>query len=243
MKPTLSHEERDGLTLLTDPGASQAGVRIAFTDRRGGISTGPFESLNLSTAVGDEETSVAANRHAVTAAAGFKLDGFVLARQMHGASVLEVDRKASGVVGEGDALITRSPGVVIGVLTADCVPVLLASQNGVAAVHAGWRGLVGGVIEEAVNTLGNIEAAWVGPGIHACCYEVGPEVEDAFHERALPVAGTRRVDPVRAAVVVLRRAGIDRITSSSECTSCEARFFSHRRDGVTGRQGGFIEWT
>lgn len=228
--------------MLTDPGAPQAGVRIAFTDRRGGVSTGPFQSLNLSTAVGDEDASVAANRHAVTTAAGFEPNDLTLGRQVHGAGVLEVHGETSGVVGEGDALIARSPGVAIGVLTADCVPILLASQRGVAAVHAGWRGLVGGVIEESVKALGDVETAWVGPGIHACCYEVGPEVEEAFRKRSLPVAGTRRVDPVRAAAVALRRAGIDRIASSFECTSCEPRFFSHRRDGDTGRQGGFIEW-
>ena len=114
------------------------------------------------------------------------------------------------MIGEADVLVTRAPGRVIGILTADCVPVVVRGDGVVAIAHAGWRGLVGGAIEAAVAAVGEVRGAWVGPSIHSCCYEVGPEVIAAFTERRLPVEGRDRVDPGRAAVAVLERAGIER---------------------------------
>jgi copper oxidase (laccase) domain-containing protein len=126
-------------------------------------------------------------------------------------------------------------------MSADCVPVLLAGTEEVIAVHAGWRGLVGGVIDRALERLGPARAAWIGPCIKGCCYEVGTDVIDAFRSAELPT-GEGRVDPADAAAAILERADVKDVEVATECTSCDDRFFSHRRDGVTGRQGGFIAW-
>jgi purine-nucleoside/S-methyl-5'-thioadenosine phosphorylase / adenosine deaminase len=107
-------------------------------------------------------------------------------------------------------------------------------------VHAGWRGLVAGAIEAGVAAVGPVTRAWVGPSIHACCYEVSTEVLDAFAAAGLPRAGDDRVDPGRAATFALRRAGVHAIAATDECTSCDRRYFSYRRDGLTGRQGSFV---
>ncbi|MGH2693570.1 MAG: polyphenol oxidase family protein [Actinomycetota bacterium] len=238
-----SHNE---VSVLTDDDARGSGVLVAFTDRRGGVSGAPYESLNLAARVGDEASAVEENRRRAAAASGFELETLALARQVHGSFVLEVARAEegmmghAGVVGEADVLVARRGGVVLGMLTADCAPVVLAGSAGVAVVHAGWRGLVSGVIESGVSSLGEVERAWVGPCIRACCYEVGREVVDAFEERRLPVAGSDRVDIGRAATVALRRAKVGDILVSDVCTSCDINFFSHRRDGITGRQGGFV---
>ena len=214
-------------------------VRIAFTDRQGGTSKPPYDSLNLAARVGDDPDDVAANRALAGEAAGFDPERLVLARQVHGSDALEAQPGESGVMGEGDVLIARRAGVVIGMLTADCAPVILAGEHGIAVVHAGWRGLVAGAIEAGVEGLGSVDAAWVGPCIHACCYEVGDDVTQAFEAVGLPVAGTDRVDPAQAAAFALGRAGISNINVAPECTHCDDRFFSYRRDGTTGRQGAF----
>lgn len=225
---------------LTDD-TSDLGVRVAFFSRRGGVSAAPYDTLNLSTAVGDDPAAVTENLLRVTRSAGFKPDSIALLRQVHGAEVLEAGAGACGVIGSGDAAMTKEPGVTVGVLTADCVPVLLAGTDAVAAVHAGWRGVVGGVIEAAIEHLGEVRAAWIGPSIHACCYEVGSEVIAAFRDRGLPT-DVDRVDPARAAQEILRRSGLGRIWFRDVCTSCDPAYYSFRRDGDTGRQGAFIAW-
>jgi polyphenol oxidase len=144
------------------------------------------------------------------------------------------------VLGEADGLVARGPGPVLGILAADCAPVTLAGARGVAILHAGWRGVVAGVVEAGIDAVGPVWAAWVGPSIHECCYKVGPDVIAAFKSRDLPVAGADRVDPGRAAGEILRRDGVDAVFVSDECTHCNAQHFSHRRDGVTGRQGAFV---
>jgi YfiH family protein len=229
----------EGIELWTDEGARSDGVLVAFADRLGGASTAPYASLNLAASVGDDPAAVEENRARVARAARFDVHELVLARQTHGCDVIEAGASASGVVGEADVLMSRIPGKVIGILTADCVPVVLATKGAVAVAHAGWRGLVGGAIEVALERLGEVERAWVGPSIHACCYEVGPEVIERFRERGLPVADETHVDPGRVAEFVLRRAGVPRVDVTTDCTSCDARYFSYRRDGVTGRQGAF----
>jgi polyphenol oxidase len=236
----LTGLSQDGVSMLRDEGARSAGVLTAFTDRRGGTSDPPFDSLNLAMRVGDDRVRVAQNRARAAAVVGFDHGRLALARQVHGTEVIEVEPGTSGVCGEADVLVARAPGPVLGVLTADCAPVAIAGDRGVALAHAGWRGLVAGVVERAVREVAPARAAWVGPCIHACCYEVGEEVVEAFSARSLPVAGTRRVDPGRAAVVALRRAGVEAIAASEECTSCNRRYFSYRRDGLTGRQGAFL---
>lgn len=238
--PRLVWIERDGIPLIADPGAHDVGVTVAFSTRLGGASDAPYDSLNLSTMVGDEEDRVRANRDRLATAAGFEPGSVAFGRQVHGATIVDVQGGSPEPVAACDALVALDDSTTVGVMTADCVPVLLASATRVAAVHAGWRGLVAGVIEAAVQRLGTIERAWVGPSIRACCYEVGSEVVAAFAERGLPSAGRDRVDPGQAAVVSLTKLGVTDIAASSECTSCDSRFFSHRRDGTTGRQGALI---
>ena len=229
----------DGIDLLVDEEARSRGLLVAFAGRTGGVSRPPYDSLNLAATVGDDPAAVEANRRAVARAIGFDPSDLVRAKQVHGCASLEATETSSGVIGEADVLVSRSPGKVIAILTADCVPVVLQGHEGIAIAHAGWRGLVAGAIEEAIDRVGRVEKAWVGPSIHACCYEVGPEVVAAFAEKGLPVADERHVDPGRAAVVALHRAGVTDVDATTECTSCDDGYFSFRRDGTTGRQGAF----
>jgi len=214
-------------------------VLVAFTDRHGGVSRAPYDSLNLAARVGDDSAGVETNRARVAEAIGFDVGALALARQVHGVRVLEVVEGCAGVVGEADILVTSTPGVVLGILTADCAPVVLARDGAVAIVHAGWRGLVAGAIAAGVEVLGDVRKAWIGPSIQACCYEVGPEVIDSFVTAGLPVADDRHVDTRAAARRALERAGVGEIEAVGGCTSCDTRYFSYRRDGVTGRQGTF----
>lgn len=238
-RASLIGSSAGGVGLLTDPGARSAGLLVAFTDRRGGVGSPPYDTLNLGGRVGDSDADVATNRQRAAAAAGFDPDRLALARQVHEAHVIEVEADDAGVLGEGDGLLTRRAGPVLSILTADCAPVVVAGDSGIAVLHAGWRGLVAGVVEEGVRALGDVHSAWVGPCIHACCYEVGPEVVAAFKERDLPVADERHVDPAVAALVLLERAGVENVAVAEECTHHNTEYFSYRRDGVTGRQGAF----
>ena len=236
----LRTEQRAGLRLLLD---EVDGVRVAFTDRVGGVSAAPYDSLNLAARVGDHPSKVGTNRRRAADAAGFDVDALALARQVHGRDLIDVRPGDAGVIGEGDALFAHEPGVVLGILTADCAPVILAGPAGIGIAHAGWRGLVAGVIDVAVARLGVVERAWVGPAIHSCCYEVGAEVITAFESAGLPIAVDGHVDPAAAAAAALDRAGVPEIEVVPDCTSCDVRYFSYRRDGVTGRQGAFISLT
>ena len=234
---TLEEKNGAGLRLLTDP--NQNGVAVVFSDRNGGVSPAPFDSLNLAARVGDDPELVRENRARVAIAAGFDPDAIRLARQIHGADLVEVSSHDPVVAGEADVIATREPGVVIGILTADCTPVVVAGEDRVAIAHAGWRGLVAGAVEVAIRWVGEPYGAWVGPTIGSCCYEVGPEVIRAFEEKGLPVAAPDRVSPGDAAVFALERSGVTNVAASSDCTSCDPRYFSYRRDGLTGRQGAF----
>lgn len=228
-----------GVPVVVDEEAERDGILVAFAGRHGGVSRPPYDSLNLASSVGDDAAAVNENRRRVAAALGFSPDRLVLARQVHGAELIEARPGDGGVVGACDVLVARSPGPVIGMLTADCVPIVLRGRRGIAIVHAGWRGLVAGAVAAAATHIGPVRKAWVGPSIHACCYEVGSDVVDAFDRAGLPVAAPDRVDPGRSAVVALRRAGVDDISAVDACTSCDAAYFSYRRDGITGRQGSF----
>ena len=240
LAPALSREQRGPLEVLTDPGAAAAGWLVAFTDRHGGTSSAPYDTLNLGSRVGDDPDSVEANRRIVGDALGFDADRLVLAKQIHAADVIEVSPCDAGVMGEADVLVTRTPGPVAAILTADCVPVAIAGSDGMAIAHAGWRGLVAGAVERALAAVGRPIAAWIGPAIRACCYEVGPDVIDAFSQRGLPVAGPDRVDPPIAARAILERGGLAAVAMSGDCTHTDPRYFSYRRDGTTGRQAGIV---
>jgi YfiH family protein len=163
-------------------------------------------------------------------------DAWASVRQVHGATVLEADRP--GLVGEADAIFTRREGLPLVIRTADCVPVILESDGAVAVVHAGWRGIIAGVIESAVAALRDAGEAprrgAIGPAIGPCCYEVGPEVAGKLAPYTSTTTwGTTSVD-LRAAVRE-RLDGID-LWTLEDCTMCRGGYHSHRRDRSAGRQ-------
>ena len=214
-------------------------ARVLFTTRRGGVSSGPYASLNLGANTGDGRAKIAENRQRLAAMTGA---GLALGRQVHGTQVRHVDEP--GHAGEADGQAATRSGVACTVLTADCLPIALISPRGVAMLHAGWRGLAAGVLEEGITALGaqgSIVAA-IGPGAARCCYEVGDEVRAAFADEADDVREGNTIDLPLIAQRRLCRAGLTEIHHTGLCTMCDARFFSHRRDGgVTGRQAG-VAW-
>jgi hypothetical protein len=232
----------------------RAGFLAAFSERLGGVSEGPFRALNVGASTGDDPARVAENRRRLID--GLSIPPFALGGQVHGARVARVGpsragsgfAEPDGAIPASDVLVTGTVGVPLAVLTADCVPLVLASPAArrVAVVHAGWRGLAAGVIRAAVARFGAADdiLAAIGPAIGPCHYEVGEDV--ALDVAAGSEAGARtvhrdgslRLDLVGTARDVLRAAGVRRIESVGLCTACERRrFFSHRRDGgTTGRQ-------
>jgi len=175
----------------------------------------------------------------------------VVPRQVHGRRVSD---GIPGVTPEADAIVVRRSGLLAGVVTADCVPVLLVDRVGgtAAAVHAGWRGMAAGVIEAAIEALSatSLEAV-VGPAIAGCCYEVGPEVREAFRARTGRLTsaawttrrGREHVDLRTAARLLLEAVGVARVAVLGPCTRCDARYHSFRREGpATGRQLSFVGW-
>jgi polyphenol oxidase len=236
---------------------ADAGVRAVFSTREGGVSQGCWRGLNLSASTGDRPEAVRANRVALCEALGIDATRVSMMHQVHGSGVVSVGaplrpgRFAGGLAGwpEGDALVTGTPGVPLLVLAADCLPVLIWRRDGtaVAAAHAGWRGLMGGVLEGAVAALGPADelAAVVGPGVSHARYPVDSGLRARFADRFGPeVVHEPAVDLRAAAGVALRRAGLhpDRIAVVEGCTAGEPdRFYSHRRDGATtGRQCGVV---
>jgi YfiH family protein len=214
------------------------GARVRFTTRAGGVSEGPYASLNLGRWTDDDPDAVAENRR--RAAAGLPL---AFGRQVHGTTVLRVDAP-TGDVAEADGVATAQRGVAALVLTADCLPVALAGDGVVAMLHAGWRGLADGVLEEGVRAVRELGAgaplhAAIGPGAGGCCYEVGEEVAARFPAWARQ---DRRIDLKAVAAERLRSAGVGDVLDVGRCTMCEPGvFFSHRATGgITGRQGGLV---
>lgn len=238
---------RDGVRWLE---ADLPGARAAFSARLGGVSEGPFASLNLGRLTGDEVEDVRENRRRLSAAVGIDPQRVLIARQVHGAEVPRHDcpDEPAAFAGpapelpEADGHATAHAGLAPLVFVADCLPVALAGPGGVAMAHCGWRGLAAGIIERAVEAV-DAQAAAVGPGIGACCYEVGDEVRAAFDQVGPQVAADGRLDLREVARRLLERARVRWIEISEECTSCEPElFFSHRRDrGRTGRQAG-LAW-
>jgi hypothetical protein len=207
---------------------------VAFTTRVGGVSTGPFSSLNLGRLTRDRLENVDENRRRACAEVSAAAERLAVNRQMHSASI---HRARAGARGElGDGMWTDEPGVPILALAADCLPIALVRGRKVAVVHAGWRGLVAGVIEAALAALDGADAACIGPAIGPCCYEVGAEVSERFDP---DLTRRARLDLWRAAERRLRDAGMRAVERVDLCTACHPDlFFSHRRDvGTTGRQG------
>ena len=228
---------------------SLPGGEVAFSTREGGVSEGPYESLNLGILTDDDQARVAENRGRLASACGLSPGGVAMGWQVHGVDLQDWSGPphAGGYARPGEALekvdghVTSAVGVALLVLVADCLPVALVSPSRVAMLHCGWRGLAGGIVERALARFDDSPAAVIGPGIGPCHYEVGPEVLDAFSDLA-GVASGRMLDLKAVAKAKLRAGGVSHMQDIGRCTYCEPdAFFSHRRDnGVTGRQGGVV---
>lgn len=232
--------------VIRAPRLEKLGFLHGFSTRVGGESEGPYASNNLARGVGDDEAVVDRNRKAFAREVGFVVGQLFEVHQVHRASVVTVyggDRPDDVRREQADALVSSVPGVALGVRVADCVPLLLAHPRtgAVAAVHAGWRGVVAEVPSEAVKALGVPPEelyAVLGPSIGPCCFEVGPEVASELAQAAgdgvvLPRANGRpHVDLWRAVEHQLRRRGLRTVDTMGLCTVCDTeRFFSFRRDG------------
>ena len=236
------------------PAATEVGALMS--SRGGGVSGAPWQSLNLGVAVGDAAASVAENRRRFEAAMGVPT---VYLRQVHGRRVVRLRAADAGCTLDepADAAITTEPGIACTVQVADCLPVLFAAPlgRGVGAAHAGWRGLAGGVLEATVAALCDAAAcepqhlrAWLGPCIGPRQFEVGADVVEVFDHapRFLPRAradGSMRwlADLPGLARDRLRAAGVTQLSGGAWCTVEDAsRFFSFRRDGVTGRMAAAV---
>jgi hypothetical protein len=227
--------------------AELPGARLLFSTRRGGVSGGPYDSLNLGLMTGDEPENVHENRRRLGEQVGHPWPRFCYGRQVHGATVRRATEPPSleRPFTQEDGQATALAGAAAMVFVADCLPVLLAAPGGVAALHCGWRPLAGGIVGEGVNALrevggeGAIQAA-IGPGARGCCYEVGEEVHSEFAAYGAR-RGERNLDLAAVAAQQLQAAGVDAVHDTGVCTICSPEFFSHRRDrGVTGRQAGVV---
>jgi len=223
-----------------------AHVRVLSTLRAGGVSVGPYASLNLAEHVGDHPDAVSANRLLLREAAHLPAEPLWL-EQVHGTNVIR--HPGDSVIVRADASVAFEPGRVCAVMTADCLPVVLSDRGGtrVGVVHAGWRGLLDGVVEATIAALDASPAqliAWLGPAIGPGAFEVGDEVRSAFAARN-PAAGEYfrpnernryQADLYGLAKLALAAAGVGSVHGGGWCTHHESeRFFSFRRDGVTGR--------
>jgi YfiH family protein len=227
------------------------GGRALFTTRRGGVSRGPFTSLNVGLWTDDDPAAVQQNRARLAAHVGLRPDALAQGRQVHGTRVRTVVRAGKGSVEpeEADGQATALRGVAPIVLVADCLPVALIAPEAVAMVHAGWRGLAAGVLAEGVRALRQFGAresitAAIGPGAGVCCYEAGGEVHAAFASYGAAARRSRHADLKAVARAQLAQAGVEAVHDVGLCTMCAdpVLFFSHRRDGgVTGRQAG-VAW-
>ncbi|MTV39739.1 peptidoglycan editing factor PgeF [Duganella radicis] len=236
------------------------------TTRRGGVSPAPYDDgmgsggLNLGTHVGDQPHNVAHNRAIVRAQLP---DEPVWMSQVHGTAVANLADVKPQQVPEADACFTTMPGKVCTIMTADCLPVLFCDKQGrtVAAAHAGWRGLAAGVLENTVESMRAAGAgelmAWMGPAIGQYQFEVGPDVKQAFLHGARDASDVRHVEAAFSVIgdkpgkfladiyglarYLLHRAGVKEVHGGEFCTvSNSGRFYSYRRDGVTGRQATLI---
>lgn len=226
-------------------------VKAVSTTRRGGLSKAPYDHFNLALHVGDDPDAVHANRKLLKQSLKLPAEPLWL-NQIHSNQVIHSDQKGS--CNDADAMIGLQPGTVCVVMTADCLPLLICDRSGskVSAVHAGWRGLLAGIIERAIAALA-IEPkeliAWLGPAIGPDAFEVDEPVISSFtnldpaYEQAFSVnrPGHWLMDIYALAEMKLRRSGVQRISGGELCTASDAsRFYSYRRDGRTGRMASLI---
>lgn len=238
--------------MLIEPDWPQrpTGVRALYSTRHGGVSLPPYDSFNLAQHVGDDPQAVAANRQQLRdSLPGVRQIQWL--NQVHGSTIVE---PGVGQSPDADGCVSRKRGVACAIMTADCLPVLLCDREAtvVAAVHAGWRGLAGGVLEGAVAALGCAPASvtvWLGPAIGPEAFEIGPEVKDALTEGSdaatacLTQGESDRwhADLYALARLRLQSAGVTDIAGGGECTlSAPDTYFSHRRENPTGRMAFLI---
>jgi polyphenol oxidase len=250
----MEWRERDGVKWLqADLGES---AKAAFSTRLGGVSEPPFHALNLGVLTDDDPEAVGENRRRLAHALAKDPAEVVFSLQVHGTELIDHRRGepargsfgtpgvqgARGELPQADGHLVNEPGLAALVFAADCLPVALRGPGGVAMVHAGWRGLAGGILAAAAAAIEATEAA-IGPGIGPCCYQVGEEVLEAFADLGEGLASGRMLDLPEAARRSLAGAGVERVQSAGLCTSCAPElFYSHRRDrGRTGRQAG-LAW-
>jgi len=229
----------------------RAGVGVAVTDKAGGVSSASWASLNLADHVGDDPTDVAENRRRLVDELG--VGAFATMRQVHGAEVAVVEGRPAAEPPEADALVTASPDVALVVLVADCTPILLSDRRAgvIAAVHAGRQGLAAGVLPATLSVMATLGArpdrirVVVGPAVCPEHYEVPAAMRSevaavAPGSAASTSRGTPALD-IRAGLLrQLDERGVRRRVVLPQCTAEDGRFFSHRRDGVTGRFAGVI---
>uniref|UniRef100_A4XQX2 Purine nucleoside phosphorylase n=1 Tax=Ectopseudomonas mendocina (strain ymp) TaxID=399739 RepID=A4XQX2_ECTM1 len=233
---------------LTPDWPAPANVRACVTTRSGGVSAAPFETFNLGDHVDDDPAAVAANRAQLVEALGC-LPAWL--RQVHGVVVAEAD---PAVVIEADGNWTATPGIACTAMTADCLPALFCDRAGtrVAAAHAGWRGLAGGVLEATVKTLDVAPQellVWLGPAIGPAAFEVGSEVREAFVHQHAEAAGAflpgAKADKFMADIYQLARIrlaaiGVTAVSGGGFCTYSDPRFYSYRRSPRTGRFASLV---
>jgi polyphenol oxidase len=237
------------LAATLGPAAGGSG-RVGFGSRVGGVSEAPYDTLNIGVLTDDADVAVVENRARLAAAVGIEPRNVPIGLQVHKADIAvhEGPQVPSPFAEPGTALeevdghVVRRPGLAPLVLTADCLPVALAGPGGVAMLHCGWRGLAAGIVAHGAIAVEATSAA-IGPGIGPCCYEVGPEVLEAFADLGEGIADGRMLDLPEVARRLLARAGVERVESAGLCTFCDPElFFSHRRDqGRTGRMGN-LAW-
>jgi YfiH family protein len=240
-----------GLDLIEADWPAPSNVRAVATTRVGGVSVGAYASLNLGSHVGDDARAVSENRLRLRTALALSRNPVWL-NQVHGTAVVEATSYESPPT--ADASFARAPGQACVVLTADCLPVLLCDREGtrVAAAHAGWRGLAGGVVESALRAMGvapDRVLAWLGPAIEQDMFEVGPEVREQFVARTGDNAvafkanarGRWQADLYDLARRELVRLGVTQVFGGGfRCYGDRDRFFSFRRDGTTGRMATLV---
>lgn len=240
------------MELITLDWPAPATVKALSTSRLGGMSKSSYSSLNLGSNVVDDEGCVAQNKLILLETASLPSQPIWL-EQVHGTSVIELNDAKNQTLPEADAAFTQDDGVVCAVMTADCLPVLLCKKNAsaVAAIHVGWRGLLAGVIENTVSRLAEPEQllAWLGPAIGPGRFEVGHEVKHAFVEKHpnmqqafQPVDAEHfHADLYALARMTLLQCGVKRMYGGEYCTYNQPdQFYSHRRDGLTGRMASLI---
>jgi YfiH family protein len=242
----MDWREQDGVRWLE---AGLPGATAAFSTRVGGVSDGAFATLNVGLLTDDDADAVLKNRIRLASALGRDPESVLFGHQVHGVEVQRRDAAPdpnpfttlTPLRDMVDAQVTETPGLTPLVQVADCLPIALAGERGVAMLHCGWRPLAGGLIQRGAEEVRAVAAA-VGPGIGQCCYEVGEEVLASFADLD-GVAEGRMLDLVAVARQMLDRAGVESVEASDLCTSCNPElFFSHRRDsGHTGRQAG-LAW-